>query len=165
MKPLVALVLLLSATAALAAEKKQGISISFDSNDARTKIAARHVARDAKLAVGTRNGAAVVLLTNDVVAVQLTDAVLARIEPKSDANFIEELVAAGVGVAVRKAVEYPVANIRSAEIRNGMLVLTNDDGKPVFADLKVNGENVTHDLATADAAKFVNAFRAIKTRR
>lgn len=165
MKTLVALVLLVSATAAFAGEKKQHISISFDSDDARTRIAARHTLRDARLVVGTRNGAAVLLLTNDVVAVQLTDAALGAIEPKSDANFLEELVSAGVGIAVRKSVEYPVASIRSAEIRNGGLVLTNDQGKPVFADMRVNGENVTQDLSAADAAKFVNAFRAVKAGR
>ena len=58
-----------------------------------------------------------------------------------------------------------VANIRSAEIRGGVLVLTNDQGKRVFDNVKVNGENVTHDLTPADAARFVNAFRALKSKR
>ena len=160
-----ALVLLLSAAVASAAEKKEGISISFSSDDPRTRLATRHDARDARLAVTTRSKTAMLLLTNDVVAVQLTDATLAKMETKDDANFLEELVASGVRLAVGKSVEYPVANIRSAEIRNGVLTLTNDQGKPVFDEIKVNGSNVTRDLSAADAARFVNAFRAVKSRR
>ena len=159
------LVLLLSVAVASAAEKKEGISISFSSDDPRTRLAARHDARDARLAVTTRTGTAMLLLTNDVIAVQLTDATLAKVETKDDANFLEELVASGVRLAVGKSVEYPVANIRSAEIRNGVLTLTNDQGKPVFDEIKVNGGNVTRDLSAADAARFVNAFRAVKSRR
>jgi hypothetical protein len=158
-----ALALLLLASVASAGDKKDGLSISFDSDDSRTHLAPRHVARDARLAVTTRNGAAVLLLTKDVVAVQLSDAALAKVETKNDAGFLEELVVSGVRLAVAKAVEYPVANIRSAEIRDGVLTLINDQGKPVFDNVKVNGANVTRDLSAADAAKFVNAFRAIKS--
>jgi hypothetical protein len=160
-----ALALLLCAGSASAGEKKQGISISFNSEDSRTRLAARHDAREARLAVSTRNGAAVLLLTNDVVAVQLTDATLAKVETEDDANFLEELIVSGVRLAVGKSVEYPIAHIRSAEIRDGALALTSDQGKPVFDNVKVNGENVTHDLSTGDAAKFVNAFRAVKAKR
>lgn len=162
-----ALVLLLSASVAFAGEQKkqQGISISFDSDDARTKLASRHDPKQARLAVMTRNGAAMLLLRNDVVAVQLSDAALDKIETKEDANFLEEWLAAGVRMAVKKSVEYPVASIRSAELRNGVLVLTNDQGEPVFDNVTVNGSNVTHDLSPADAARFVNAFRQVKARR
>jgi hypothetical protein len=159
-----ALALFLFASAASAAEK-QGISISFDSDDTRTHLAPRHSARDARLALTTRGGAAVLLLTNDVIAVQLSDTALDQVETKSDANFLEELLVVGVRLAVSKSVEYPVANIRSAELRDGVLVLTNDQGKPVFQEILVNGKNVTRDLSTADAVRFVNAFRAVKGKR
>jgi hypothetical protein len=160
-----ALVLLLSTSVVFAGEKKPGISLSFDSDDARTELAARHTLREARVAVRTRNGAAVLLLLNDVVAVQLSDSALAAMETKEDASFFEELVVAGVRVAMKKSVEYPIAHIRSAEVRNGVLMLTNSEGKPVFEEMKVNGSNVTHDLSAADAAKFVNAFRAVKAGR
>jgi DNA-binding protein YbaB len=161
-----ALVLLLSTAVAVAGEKKkEGISVSFDSDDARTQLAPRHALREARVAVRTRNGAAVLLLTGDVVAVQLSDATLAAVEADEDANLLEEMLVAGVRAAMKKSVEYPIAHIRSAEIRNGNLVLTNDEGKPVFSEIKVNGNNVTRDIAAADAARFVNAFRAAKGRR
>ena len=161
-----AVVLLLSTAVAFGGDKKeQGITISFDSDDARTRLAPRHVLRDARLAVPTRNGAAVLLLTGDVVAVQLSDATLAAVKTEDDANVFAEMLVAGVRAAVRKSVEYPIADIRSAEIRNGSLVLTNDEGEPVFSEIKVNGTIVTRDIATADAARFVKAFRAVKARR
>jgi len=160
-----ALVLLLSTSAALAGEKKDGVSISFDSDDSRTRVASRHVPQKAAVAVTSRNGAAVLLLTDDVVAVQLTDKALAKLDTKEDANFLEELLVAGVRLAVGKSVEYPIANIRSAEVRNNGLVLINDEGKAVFGDIKVNGENVTQTISAVDARKFVNAFQVAKSRR
>lgn len=160
-----ALLFSLFTTAVFAAEKKDGISISFDSDDARTRFVERHALRDARLAVTTKSGAAVLLLLNDAVAVQLSDATLAAVTTKEDAGFLEGLLVAGVQFAVRKSVEYPIANLRSAEIRGGNLVLTNDEGKPVFDNVKVNGDNVTRNISAADAQRFVTAFRAIKARR
>ncbi|MCU1349905.1 MAG: hypothetical protein JWO56_2935 [Acidobacteria bacterium] len=159
------LAFLLSTPIAVAAEKKQNISVSFDSDDARTRLAARHSAREARLAVGTREGAAVLMLLHDAVAVQLSDATIAHVKAKDDANFLEEWLVAGIQMGVRKSVEYPIANIRSAEVRDGALVLTNDEGKPVFSDIKVNGANVLHGFSAADATRFVNAFRVVKAGR
>jgi hypothetical protein len=157
------LVLLLSTAVAFAGDtKKPGLSISFNSDDSRTRVGARHTAREARVAVETRSGGATLLLLNDAVAVQLSDTALGALEPNADTSVIEEMLAAGVGVIVRKSVEYPLAHIRSAEIRNGILVLTNDEGKAVFSDIKVNGSNVTRDFSPADAARFVSAFRALK---
>lgn len=161
-----ALLLVLSATPVFAAEKHAGsISVSFDSDDARTRVASRHAANEARVVAVTRNGAAELMLFDDAVAVQLSDAVLAGLKAKDDANFLEEWFLAGVRLGLRKSVEYPVANIRTAELRDGVLVLTNSEGKPVFDEIRVNGSIVTRDLAPADAARFVNAFRAIKARR
>jgi len=159
-----ALALLLPATAAFAGDKK-GISISFGSDDPHTRLAARHDVRDAKSAITNRDGSVSLLLTDEVVAIQLTDRALARVSTKDDATFLEELVASGVRMAIRKAVEYPIANIRSMEIRDGALVLTNDKNQPVFSEVKVNGTDVLRDFAVSDAARFVNAFRAAKSRQ
>ena len=166
MRPTIcALVLLVSATVAFGADKKPGISISFSSDDSRTRLGARHDARDARLAITTRDGSTLLLLTSDVVAVQLTDRALANIATKEDAGLLEEIVASSVKVALRKAVEVPVASIRSAEIRDGALVLTNDQGQPLFTEIKVTGTEVLRDFAIGDAAKFVNALRAAKSAR
>src|SRR6185436_18763804 len=107
---LCALALLLSATPSYAADKKDGISISFSSEDSRTELGPRRDVRDARTAITTRDGSVTLLLMSDVVAVQLTDRALANISTKDDANFLEELIASGVRVAMRKAVEVPIAS-------------------------------------------------------
>ncbi|HJW94735.1 MAG TPA: hypothetical protein VJ901_14045 [Thermoanaerobaculia bacterium] len=138
-------------------------SLSINTNtDSHARIVARHEARDARLVITTKHRAVLIMLLKDAVAVQLTDSAMADMKTKDDAGFFEELLVSGVRLALGKSVEYPIANIRSAELRDGVLVLTNDEGKPVFDQIKVNGENVTHDIAPADAARFVNAFRALK---
>lgn len=158
------LAMLLCAGVASAKEKK-GVSVSFDSNDPRTRLATRHETSDARLAITTRHGEATLMLVNDVVAVQLSDATLSGAKPEEDENFLVELLAAGVRLAIGKSVEYPIAHIRSAEIRGGVLVLTNDQGKPVFDNVKVNGDTVMRDISVAEATRFVNTFRLVKAGR
>jgi hypothetical protein len=160
---LLALALLLSSGISYASDKKSGISISFSSEDPRTHLGGRRNVRDARMAITSRDGSVSLMLMNDVVAVQLTDRVLEKAKTDEDANLLEEIIASGVRLAIGKAVEYPIAAIRSAEIRDGVLVLTNDKGKPVFTEVKVNGTEVFRDFAIGDAARFVNAFRAAKS--
>jgi len=158
--------LLCSSTAVLAAEKeKGGISITFNSDDARTHMGPRHNAHDARAAVTTRHNNAMLLLMHDDVAVQLTDSALAKMNAKEESSFLQDLLASTVKLAAGKSVEFPIANIKSAEVRDGVLVLTSDQGKPVFDNVKVNGDDLTRDLSPADAAKFVEAFRKAKARR
>jgi hypothetical protein len=128
-------------------------------------LAPRHNERDARLAITNRDGSVSLLLMDEVVAVQLTDRALANVSTKDDASFLEELLASGVRLAIRKAVDYPIANIRSVDINNGALVLTSDKNQPVFKEVKVNGTDVLRDFAINDAARFVNAFRAAKSGR
>lgn len=159
---LCAVALLLCTTLSYADDAKRGISISFDSNDPRVQLGPRRNAHDARLAITTRDGSTSVLLMNDVVAVQLSDHAISQIKPKDEDSFIEELVASGVQVALRRAVAYPLANIRAVEVRNGVLTIVNDRNQPVFTDIKINGTDVLRDVSAADAARFVSAFRAMR---
>ncbi len=150
------------------AQAKDGISISFNSDDSRTELGSRHDARDARLAITTRDGSAMLLLTDDVVAMQLTDAALARMqseEKKKDANFLEELLVAGVKLAIGKAIEYPIASIHNLDYRDGALRVIGADDKPVFTNVKVNGTDVLRDFSRADVMRFANALRAAKASR
>ena len=160
-----ALALMLPAAALLAADKKPGITFSFSSDDSHTGVGSRHSAGDARLAITTRDGSMTLLLLKDVVAVQLTDRVIANVHTKDDAGFVEELLASAVRLTMGKSVEYPIANIRSADVRDGALLLLNDQNKLLFSELKVNGTEVLRDFSAADATRFVNAFRAAKVHR
>lgn len=157
------LALLLTATLSHADDRKDGISISFSSEDSRTELGPRRNVRDARVAITTRDGSVSLLLMNDVVAVQLTDRALANVSTKDDASFLEEMLASGVRVAMRKAVEYPIASIRSVTVRDGALVFTNDQNQPVFTEIKVNGREVLRDFTLADATRFVKAFAAARS--
>lgn len=152
---------LLLSTPALA---KDGISISLNSDDSRTELGPRHDVRDARMAIATKDRSVVLLLMDDVVAMQLTDATLNNMESKKkkETNFFEELVLAGVQVAVGKSVEYPIASIRSFDYANGALRVIGADNKPVFTEIKVNGTDVLRDFSRADVTRFANAVRAAR---
>lgn len=159
---LCALTLLLCSTMASAGDDNRGVSITFDSKDPHVHLGPRHEGHDARIVITTHDGSTSLLLMKDVVAVQLTDHALAKIKPKDDDNFLEELVVSGVQVALRKAVEYPIANIRTVEVRDGVLTIVNDQNQTIFKEIKVNGTEVLHDFSTADAARFVSAFKAVR---
>lgn len=157
-----AFVLLLASGTALA---KDGISISLSSDDSHTQFGDRHDVRDARMAIATRDRAVVVLLLDDVVAMQLSDAAmndLASEKKKKDRNFLEDLVVAGVKLAVGQSIEYPIASIRVLDYSNGALRVIGADNKPVFTELKVNGTDVLRDFSRADVTRFANAFHAAK---
>jgi hypothetical protein len=163
-----ALALLLS-TPVLA---KDGISISFSSEDSRTEFGPRYTPREARAAITTRDGSAVLLLVDDVVALQLSDALLAKLDAekkeknaKKDSSFLEDLVLSGVRLAVGKSLEYPVASVRSIDYSGGALRLIGADDKPVFTNVKVNGTDVMHDFSRADVTRFANAVRAARSRK
>lgn len=154
-----ALALLLS-TPALA---KDGISISLNSDDSRTELGPRRDVRDARMAIYTRDRSTVLMLLDDTVAMQLTDATLDKMESKKkekDPSFFEELVVAGVKLAVGKSVEYPIASIRSFGYGEAGLRVIGADNKPVFTEIKVNGTDVLRDFSRADVARFANAVKA-----
>ncbi len=130
--PVFALALLLWGGVASAQE---GISISLSSDDPRAEMGPRHDARDAQVAIRTRDRSTMLLLVDDVIAVQLSDAALARMKSetkKKDAGFLR---------------------------------IVNDQNKPVFTELKVNGTEILRDFSSADATRFVAAFRARKASR
>lgn len=160
---LFALAVLFCSTLASADDGKHGVSITFNSDDPNTVIGPRRNVHEAKLAITTKDGSTALLLMNDVVAVQLTDKTIANVKAKDDDSFLEELLASGVQVMLKRAVEYPIAHIRAVELREGVLTMVNDRNQPLFTDVKINGANVLRSFSPADAARFVNAFRAARS--
>jgi len=157
------LALLLLTTSASAADLK----IGFDGDDPLAEMGPRRNARDARVAIRSRDRSTVLLMTNDVLAVQLSDHALAQM--KADGNeenpgFLEELLLAGVKIALSKSIEYPLASIRSVDYQNGRLRIVSDQNKVVFHKLRVNGTDVLADFSRTDALKLVSAFRAHRAR-
>lgn len=160
-----ALLVLLPCTAVSASDaKKPGVTLSFNSDDSRTKLAPRHTASDSRIAITSRDRSTMLLMTNDVVAIQLSDATIHKMHSSADEGFFEGLITSGVRYTLGKAVEFPLAGVKSVEVRDGVLRVTSDQNKPVFDNVKVNGSDVFRDFSAADAARFASAFRAIKRR-
>lgn len=157
-----ALLVLLS-TPALA---KEGLSISLNSDDSRTELGERHELREARAAIVSQDRSVELMLIGDVIAMQLSDRALDQMDSKKekDKNLFEEILLAGVQVAVGKSIEYPVASIKSIDYADGALRIIGADGKPVFTEVKVNGTNVLRDFTRADAVRFANAVRAARKR-
>ncbi|HEX7833380.1 MAG TPA: hypothetical protein VF787_27265 [Thermoanaerobaculia bacterium] len=157
-----ALVLLLSAPAVFAGE----LSIDLNSNDSRVDLAPRRNPRSAQLAITSRDGSTVLMLAKDVVAIQLSDAEMAKMEAdtEKDTNFFEELILAGVRNFAGKSMEYPVAKLK-VDYRGGALQFRNEKSEPIFTEFKVNNVDVMRNFSSADATRFVNAVRTAQSRR
>lgn len=156
---------LFSSTLLFAAEGKRGVQISFDTHDPHAHLGDRIVPRDTRLAITTRDGSTVLVLTNQVVAVQLADRTIHDIKSDDSDGILGEMLVSSIRTLMNKSISFPVTYVRSAELVDGALVLTGDDGKPLFSNVKVDGEDVMRDFAIGDAARFVNALRASKKQR
>ena len=156
---------LLFSTMLFAAEPKRGVQLSINSNDPHSHVGDRINQRDARLTITTRDGSTALVLTNQVVAIQLTDHTISEIKTDDHDGFLAEMLVSGIRTMLNKSISIPIASVRSAELVDGALVLSGDDGKPLFTNVKVDDDDVMRGFAIGDAAKFVNAFRAAKRAR
>ena len=135
--------------------------------------AARHDVGDARLAITTEDRDATLLLTDEVVAVQLSDRALHRVQRKLQqqldedddnalAQSIKAVVFAGVRTLLDHSAECRIRDLRDASYEDGRLVFTTESGKCVFADLDVNDGDVMQGFKERDARAFVEEFRRVK---
>jgi len=136
----------------------------------------RHSLQDAHLAITTTDDAAALVLTRSVVALQLTDRTLRKVndEMRRDArdddndgvlaSMIAGAVRGTVGNMLRRSIEVPIRELASVEYRNGRLEFTTEDGERIFDRAEINGTDLTASFSPADARAFVREFRALKAR-
>ncbi len=154
-------------TASGTALARDGINISLSSDDSRTQLGERHDVRDAHITIATKDRAVVLMLVNDVVAMQLSEETMKELDAeqkKKDTNFLEDLVLAGVKLAIGKSIEYPVTSIKALDYTNDGLRVIGADNKPVFTELKVNGNDVMRSFSRNDVIRFASAWRAAKAK-
>jgi uncharacterized protein (DUF2252 family) len=142
--------------------------------DGPTHFARRHDTNAARLAITTRDGEAVLLLTDQVVAIQLTDKTLHRVghELRDGCDDIDNAVGHAIKTAVVGVIrdvldhcaECPIRDLRDVDYRDGKLVFTTQDGQHVFADFDVHDRNVMTEFNPDDAREFVRDFRRMKGR-
>lgn len=142
--------------------------------EAPARWASRHDMRDARLAIESEDGDATLLITDRVVAIQLSDRTLRKVkrelrneedeEDNAVARAFMAVVMSGVRTLLDHSAECPIRDIRDVEYRHGRLVFTTTDGDLVFSQLNVDDRDVMESFSDHDAQSFVREFRRAKGR-
>jgi hypothetical protein len=159
-----------------AARESSDLSLRSSCCTAPMRWGTRHDLRDARISIRTRDGGAVLLLTDEVVAVQLSDRALRDLrremrdkEDEDDdsalARAIKVAVLSGVRELLSNSAECPVREVGDVEYRNGHLIITTRDDETIFDDMELSDHEVMDDFAPSDARAFVRAFRRLEAER
>ena len=127
---------------------------------------------DALVAVDSRNGKITLLLTESVVAFQLSDRTLHRVrrefrEKKAEqdnwfAAAIVTAVAGTVNELIDTSVQCRIRDLRDVSYVDGRLVFTARDGSQIFEDTDMDDCDVVAAFSEHEARKFVREFRSLK---
>ena len=167
--------LLMLPAGAASAQHHHHTRISINGHDdSPARPGPRRTPREARAFITTTDNVATLLLTRDVLAMQLTDRSLARIahdtdEDAEDRGFIGRMVSNvvrnTVASVLRHSIEIPIADVRSVEYRGGRMVVTTEHGDRIFEDVEVQDSDVMENFSRRDAEAFVRQFQALKARR
>jgi len=174
---LLAAALLPAAAAAHAATHDAGGDLSLDHVQCckdPARWGSRHGTRAADIAIPTRDGAATLLLDDDLVAVQLSDKAYGKMRREmhddrdDDANVLSRAIKAAVYSSVSSllsgSIEYPVRELRDVRYEKDRLVFVTRDGGRTFDHIDINGHEVTENVREADARAFVREFHRAQAR-
>jgi hypothetical protein len=137
--------------------------------DAPVRWAERHGAEDLRFAITTENREVVLILTDRVVAMQLSDRVLHKVNRKmrdaddKDDNVLAHAIQTAVFTSVRSllnhSAECDIRDIAKADYRDGELIMTARNGERIFARTHIDDEDVMRDFSESDARAFVRKLR------
>lgn len=178
MKPtwlIVVALTVLPASLALAHEHEwKSCSADFTCCSAPAHWRARHDTRDARLAINTVGGEATLLITDDVVAVQLSDQTMKRVRHELDAKLdgddenalaqsIKAVVISSVRALLNHSAECRIRDLNDVEIEDGRLVFLSRHNEHVFTNLDLNDDDVMSGFSERDAEAFVREFHRVKS--
>lgn len=134
------------------------------------RLARRHDVDDARFAINTENRKITLLLTNRVVAMQLSDRVMAKIDRKTreaddedDDNVLGQIIKEAVLTTVRTALnhsaECDLRDIESADYQDGQIIITTRGGERLFSHADIDHEAVMTNFSERDAREFVKELR------
>lgn len=126
----------------------------------------RHDARRSRLEIVTEDGTVSLLITDDRVAMQLSDRTMRRIERKIERErdddedsaigvAIRDAVLGGVRALLRRSLECPIDELRDARVRNGRLELIDRHGHRIFDGVEVNDRQVMESFSESDLRAFL----------
>lgn len=131
----------------------------------------RHDAEDARIEITSTDGKIALVMTGDVVAMQLSDDTMHRVDRKlhrarreqdDDDTAIGSAVKAAVLSAVRSLLDHsaecPLREIRDVRYEDGRLVFVTRGGRRLFERFEVQDRDVLESFDPADARAFVSAF-------
>jgi len=137
--------------------------------------AEHHNPGDARCAITTEDGKVTMLLTDRVIALQLSDRTLHRVrhelrdkESDQEDNPLGYAIAAAVIGTVRALIddsfEVRLRDLRDVSYDNHRLVLTARNGDSVFQDSNICDTDVLTAFSDQDAQRFVREYRKLKGR-
>jgi hypothetical protein len=168
--PILLLATLLPAGAAFAHD----CAVSIGPCEVREPIdwGARHDLARARFAMLTEDRAVALVMTRDLVAVQLSDRTFRKLDRKiakekdEDDGVIADAIKGAILGSVRTlldhSLECAIADLRDVHYRDGRLILIAEDGDRIFENLNVNDQKVLESFSEHDALAFVRAFRHAK---
>ncbi len=169
---LLALLALFPAVGAMAAAADSGPSITTHGCDPPARWASRRDPRSARLAITSEDGDTNLLLTDEFVAVQLSDRTLRdarrelrRQEDEEDnalARAFMAVVLSGVRALLDHSAECSIRDLRDVDYSDGRLRFTAECGRRLFDDFDVNGRDVLESFSERDARAFVREFHRLK---
>ena len=135
----------------------------------------RHATSRARSAITTRNGKVTLVLTRNVVAFQLSDRTMRKIDRKLHQARNQDDGADAIGEAFKVAAlstvrslldhsaECPLDELRDVRYVDGRMEFISRDGDPVFRHVDMDDDDVLEAFDRDDAADFVREFRRLKS--
>jgi len=171
-----ALILMLAALLPASAALAHDHSVTIGSCEAREPLewGTRHDLGRARFAILTEDRAAALVLTRDLVAVQLSDQTLRKLdreiarEKDQDeedgliAQVIKSAVLGSVRALLDHSLECAIEDLRDVRYRDGRLILITEDGDRIFEGLNIDDHEVLEGFSEHDALAFVQEFRRAK---
>jgi hypothetical protein len=153
--------------------EQHGVTSAAWNCSSPARLAPRHDPGAARMAITTEDGSATLLLTHDVVAMQLSDRLFKRIdrrfheEQDEDNGALGAVIKSAVFASVRSVLDHsaecPIRHIRTATYRDGRLQFETDQGQLVFSSVRINeDEDTLSGFSERDALAFVREFWHVK---
>lgn len=135
----------------------------------------RHDTSRARSAITTRNGKVTLVLTRNVVAFQLSDRTMRKIDRKLHQARNQDDGADAIGEAFKVAAlstvrslldhsaECPLDELRDVRYVDGRMEFIARDGDPIFRRVSMDDDDMLEAFDPDDAADFVREFQRLKS--